>query len=126
MIRLIDRRTEDGSRLFTYLPQTAGWEGLHTHLRRLPGVQIANYVPAELTEPWIDFLYRSHRFSVRQQEDRICLIVRNPQCPDVILYQLAAHCPPCGACQPPPVAAGRYELASKSRTHSSPMNVAVK
>jgi len=90
--RLIDHRTEDGSRHFTSLPKSGTWEALCEHLLLLSGTEIANFVVTGETEAWIDFTYQGHRFSVNHREGKFCFCVRDPQCPDLTLYQVASHC----------------------------------
>lgn len=91
-MQLIDRRTEDGSRHFASLPQTSTWHALGDHLLLLPGTRIANFVADDVKEAWIDFTYLDHRFRVNEREGEFCFCVSDPQCPDLILYQVASHC----------------------------------
>jgi hypothetical protein len=49
-------------------------------------------VAAGVAEAWIDFTHRGHRFLVSEQGGKFCFLVRDPQCPDLILYQVATHC----------------------------------
>jgi len=58
----------------------------------LSGAEIANFVAAGAKEEWIDFTYRGHRFSVSHESGKFCFLVRDPQCPDLSLYQVASHC----------------------------------
>jgi hypothetical protein len=91
-MQLIDRRTEDGSRHFASLPKTCAWQALCGHVLRLPGARVANFVAAGLSHPWIDFTYRGYRFLVTERGGELCFLVRDPQCPDLILYQVASRC----------------------------------
>lgn len=91
-MQLIDRRTDDGSRQFARLPKTSTWHALRDHILLLPGAKIANFVAGGVTPAWIDFTYRDHRFLIGQKAGKLCLVVRDPQCPDVTLYQVASHC----------------------------------
>ena len=90
--RLIDHRTEDGSRHFTSLPKSCTWEALCEHILLLSGAEIANFVATGAKEEWIDFTYRGHRFSVSHESGKLRFLVRDPQCPDLTLYQVASHC----------------------------------
>ncbi len=91
-MQLIDRRTEDGSRHFVSLPKASTWQALCEHILLLPGAEITNFVAAGAAAAWIDFTYQDHRFSVSLQGGDFCFVVRDPQCPDLILYQVASHC----------------------------------
>jgi hypothetical protein len=91
-MQLIDRRTDDGSRHFAVLPKTCTWQALCEHLLLLQGAEIANFVAAGVAEAWIDFTYQGHRFWVNEQGGKFSFLVRDPQCPDLILYQVASHC----------------------------------
>ncbi len=91
-MRLFDVRTTDGSRQFARLPKAAPWGVLRQHLARLPGVQIAGLVVERAPAPWMDFTYRGYRFTLRDAGPELWLSVADPQCSDLILYALAAHC----------------------------------
>jgi hypothetical protein len=91
-MRLIDHRTQDGSRHFASLPKTCAWQALYEHILLLSATQITNFVAAGVVEPWMDFTYQGQRFSIRQQGGRYCFLVRDPQCPDLTLYKVASHC----------------------------------
>jgi hypothetical protein len=91
-MRLIDLRTADGSRQFARLPKAAAWDTLREHFARLPGLEIINFVVERVPTPWLDFIYRGHRFTVRDAGEEVWLMVADPQCSDVLLYETAAHC----------------------------------
>ncbi len=91
-MRLFDVRTADGSRQFARLRRTADWEALRDHLALLPGVRIVSLVGGRAPAPWLDFTYCGHRFTIRDAGTKLSLIVADPQCSDVILYAVAAHC----------------------------------
>lgn len=91
-MRLIDRRTDDGSRHFTSLPEGSSWYALRAHILLLRGAEIANFIVEGVAEPWLDFTYHDHRFSVRREGGQLGFFVRDPQCPDVTLYEVASHC----------------------------------
>ena len=91
-MKLIDVRTEDGSRHFARLPEGADWDALCNHLKQLPEVSVAQLVAEWTAEPRIEFTYQDHRCTVRRQEDEYCFFVRDPRCSDVPLYRLALHC----------------------------------
>jgi hypothetical protein len=91
-MRLIDRRTEDGSRHFASLPKTCTWQALCERILLLPGAQIADFGAVNEAGTWIDFTYRGYRFSVSHRNGEFCFFVREPQCPDLSLYRVASHC----------------------------------
>ena len=90
-MKLIDERTPDGSRYFSRLAHVAEWEDVRDHALRLPGAEIANFVGDELAEAWLDFSYRGHRFQIRSRDEHLLLFVDDPQCSDLILYQVGRH-----------------------------------
>jgi len=90
-MRLIDVRTEDGSREFACLRKEATWQALHEHLGDLPGVTVHSFVAEGVAEPWMEFTFRDHRFLVHERDGHWWLCVRDPQCPDLLLYQVASH-----------------------------------
>ena len=90
-MKLIDRRTDDGSRHFACLPKTADWETFRDHLAQLPDLRVTNFVPKGIVEPWIDFAYQGHQFVVREQRGEVWFFVDNPQCCDLLLYQVVLH-----------------------------------
>lgn len=89
---LIDRRTEDGSRHFASLPKICTWHALCERILLLPGAEITDFVAGGERADRIGFTYIGHRFSVRDESGQFCFSVRDPQCPDLKLYQVAAHC----------------------------------
>jgi len=106
-MKLIDRRTIDGSRHFVCLPRSASWQALCEHVALLPGLEIVNFVADGPAEAWLGFTYRGHRFAVRHEGQEFHFFVDDPRCSDLSLYQVAAHCegllgnPPTGATPTP-------------------------
>ena len=91
-MKLIDLRTDDGSRHFTRLPKTASVEDLRDHLAAMEGVGIGELVANGTAQPHLEFLYRDHRFWIRFDREYFHFFVRDPQCSDVHLYKVALHC----------------------------------
>ena len=91
-MELIDFRTTDGSRHFARLPNGATWDALGEHISLLFGAEIVNLVAGRREKAWMDFAYRGHRFSVSRHDGLLHFFVCDPLCPDVILFQVAAHC----------------------------------
>jgi len=82
----------DGSRHFASLPGTESWDSLRGHLKRLEGVSGTSIITDEVTEAWIDFLYRGHEFSVNNQCGEYWFFVEDPACPPEVLEAVLAHC----------------------------------
>lgn len=88
---LIDERTPDGSRHFARWSHAASWESLYAHVRSLPSVQVVDSVDKEDASHWLNFIFRGYHFVIHNQEGRFGLLVRDPQCSDLILYQVGLH-----------------------------------
>jgi len=88
---LIDERTEDGSRRFARLPRGATWEALTRHVRLLPNATLVHCMENDAATAWLDFTFRGHRFVIHRHESRFHLCVRDPQCSELILYQVGCH-----------------------------------
>lgn len=82
----------DGSRHFGDLPQTALWYELRDHIGELGSAAITGFVTDHVTEAWVDFTYRGHRFSVNDQSSDYWFFVEDPRCPDAILEAVLSHC----------------------------------
>lgn len=89
---LFNLTMKDGSRHFGDLPQTALWHDLRDHIENLGDATITDFVTDNVTEAWIDFTYRGHRFSVNDQYGDYWFFVADPKCPDDILNAVLAHC----------------------------------
>lgn len=90
-MQLIDQRTLDGSRHFAYLPQAVTWATIRDHTLRLPDAKIVKFVEEGLATAWLDFRFCRHRFLIDARNGRFRLFVRNPLCPDLILYRMGQH-----------------------------------
>ena len=90
-MRLIDLRAADGSRHFACLPQDVAWDAVRDHALRLPDAQIISSVSEEIAPPWLDFSFRGHRFLVQGRHGQLHFFVRQPHCPDLILFQVGQH-----------------------------------
>jgi hypothetical protein len=58
---------------------------------RLPGAEIVRFFADWPARAWLDFQYRRHRFTVNLRGGVFHLFVADPQCPDLILYQVGCH-----------------------------------
>ncbi|MBU4271261.1 MAG: hypothetical protein KKA28_05295 [Planctomycetes bacterium] len=90
-MKLIDERTLDGSRRFTHLPRVADWISVRDHVLLLPGAEMVNFIGGEMAQDWLDFAFRGRRFLIRGHDDHFHLFVDDPQCSDLILYQVGRH-----------------------------------
>jgi hypothetical protein len=90
-MKLIDERTPDGSRHFAQLPKTAPWEAVRDHVLLLGNARVVNFVSDGRAQPWLDFTFRGHRFLIHCHENQFCLFVRDPQCSDLVLYEVGLH-----------------------------------
>jgi hypothetical protein len=90
-MKLLDERTCDGSRHFASLPQRISWGTLCDHVLLLPEAEMINFVADGPAQAWLDFYYRRHRFAVRACSKWFRLYVRDPQCPDLILFEVGCH-----------------------------------
>jgi hypothetical protein len=91
-IRLLNHTAHDGSRQFAELPQTRLWYDLRDHLKTLPGAIVTNFHCDDVTEAWIDFVYRGYSFSVNDQFGDYWFFVNDPKCADEILTEIVSHC----------------------------------
>ena len=90
-MKLIDERTPDGSRHFARLPKIASWETVRDYVLLLGSARVVNYVGEWPGQPWLDFTFRGHRFLIHCHENQLRLCVRDPQCSDLILYEVGLH-----------------------------------
>lgn len=90
-MKLIDERTPDGSRQFARLPKVAPWEIVRDHILLLGNARVVNFIGDEVAKPWFDFTFRGHRFLIHSHGNQFRLYVRDPQCSDLILYEVGVH-----------------------------------
>jgi len=57
----------------------------------VPGAQLLNFVSEGIARAWLDFCFRQHRFLINTRDGRFHLFVHDPQCPDLILFQVGSH-----------------------------------
>lgn len=87
---LIDERMHDKSRHFVALPQSVAPLRLLFRVFSLFGAIPTAYVPS-ITESWIDFRFRGHRFSINNQYGDFWFFVQDPSCPEEVLAKVASH-----------------------------------
>lgn len=82
----------DGSRQFAEIPEDLElWDELRDHFKALEGATIAGYLTDNVTEVWIDFDYRGHRFAINNQFGEYWFFVADPSCDDEILEAVVSH-----------------------------------
>ena len=96
MARIYDLRMADGSRHFgalpeTYDPVTPQWYALRDHVAALAGAVLVGFATDDVTEAWIDFEYRGHRFGINDQHGQWWFFVQDPACPDEVLAEVLDH-----------------------------------
>jgi hypothetical protein len=89
-------RMNDGSRHFGGLPETYDverpqWHAIREHVARLSGATLAGFVTDEVTEAWIDFDWRGHRFSINDQLGEWWFFVADPTCDDDTMRAVLDH-----------------------------------
>ena len=90
-VKLLSIEMNDGSRHFGELPQTKMWYGVRDHIKKLDGAEVTNFITDHVTEAWIDFSYRHHRFSINDQFGAYWFFVNDLTCPDEILEEVLSH-----------------------------------
>ncbi|HVJ86476.1 MAG TPA: hypothetical protein VM452_12585 [Caulifigura sp.] len=92
-LKLLDVRMKDGSRNFADVPERLLPSQMRKHIARLPGVVIQSFAASvgEI-EAWIEFRFRGYDFSMNNQNREYWLFVKQPDCPDEILREVATHC----------------------------------
>jgi len=90
--QLLNIIMHDGSRHFADLPESASWEKLQEHIALLSGVTDTKMTTDHVTEAWIDFNFRGHKFSVNNQFGNYWFFVEDPETPDEILAAVLDHC----------------------------------
>lgn len=91
IMKLIDERAPDGSRNFARLPRVAPINALRDHALLLENANVVNYVEKSVAKPWFDFTFRGNRFLVHCDKSQFQLSVRDPQCPDLTLFEVGHH-----------------------------------
>jgi hypothetical protein len=89
--RIFDFRMCDGSRNFADLPQVLDWYPVRDHVSTLPGARLTGFLTDHVTEAWIDFTYRGHRFSINDQNGDYWFFVKDPGCDEQILDEVLTH-----------------------------------
>ncbi len=89
--RILDYRTNDGSRYFAELPETIFFDQLKAHAERLDGLVVTNFLTDWITEVWLDFEFNEHRFTINNQFGEYWFFVDDPECPGEFLNIVYDH-----------------------------------
>lgn len=81
----------DGSRNFADLPETVFFDKLREIASNLVGAKETAFVTDWITEVWLNFEYRGHKFSINNQNGDYWFFVENPNCSDEILLEVIDH-----------------------------------
>lgn len=82
---------KDGSRNFADLPEVVFFDELREIARKFEGAHETGFITDWITEVWLDFEYRGHKFSINNQMGDYWFFVENPNCPDEILREVIEH-----------------------------------
>lgn len=91
---LLNHRTHDGSRHFAEFDQESEqfpWDQVRDHLAGLEGATVTGYLTDNVTEVWIDFDYKKHKFTVHNPMGWWWFFVNDPTCDDEILEAVVVH-----------------------------------
>jgi hypothetical protein len=91
-MKFLNNIMHDGSRQFLALPQSKSWEGLFVWIKGYMGVTDSVLLSDGVTEAWIDFEYKGQTISVNNQFGEYWFFVKNPECSDLVLSEIANHC----------------------------------
>ncbi len=88
---LLNIKMCDGSRQFASLSETLYFDELREFAKKLKGAKETNFLTDCVTEVWFDFEFRRQNFSISNQFGEYWFFVKNPDCPDGILFEVAEH-----------------------------------
>ena len=95
LLNVIDH---DGTRLFGRLPKAASWPTLSLlfeRIRALPRVlhpYALTFAAGQSDAMLVGFTYSGYDFSIRERDGEYWFLVRQADCPDLILQHILAHC----------------------------------
>lgn len=92
VMKLTNILMHDGSRDFGALPECFPFEQLRDHVARLPEGKVTGFVSDDMTEAWLHFQFRGHRFTANTQYGEWRFFVDDPQCPDEIQLEVLSYC----------------------------------
>lgn len=89
--KLFNITMHDGSRNFADLPESIFFDELRELVKNFEGARETGFVTDWVTEVWLDFEYRGHKFSVNNQPGGYWFFVDDPNCPDKILLEVVEY-----------------------------------
>ena len=92
MIRdLLDKKLNDGSRHFVDMPEVVFFDEFADHVEQLEGAEITEFITDGVVEMWLEFEFCGHQFSVNNRFGDYWFFVRDPNCPEKILFAVVDH-----------------------------------
>ena len=88
---LLENKMNDGSRHFVDLPEVVFFDELYDHTEELDGARITEFITDGVVGMWLDFEFHEHEFSVTNQFGDYWFFVKDPECPDEILFEIIEH-----------------------------------
>lgn len=88
---MLEIKMNDGSRHFADMPGVVFFDDFYDHTEELDGAEITEFLVDGVVEMRLDFDFRGHKFSVKNQFGDYLFFVQNPNCPDEILLEVINH-----------------------------------
>lgn len=81
----------DGARHFVDMPEVIFFDDLYEHAEKLAGAAINEFETDGVVEMWLAFEFRGHEFFINNQLGDYRFFVKDPDCPEEILLEIADH-----------------------------------
>lgn len=88
---LFDMRMNDGSRHFVDMPEVVFFDEVADHVEELEGAEITEFITDGVLEMWLEFEFSEQNFSVNNHLGDYWFFVRDPNCPEEILFEVIDH-----------------------------------
>ncbi len=85
---ILDQRMNDGSRLFASIAEPGPLKRAKKVIGKLDGVEITSFVGDHSSEFWLDFIYRSKKFSINNPNGEYWFFSEDPNCDEELLREL--------------------------------------
>lgn len=82
---------DDGSRHFANFPETVSFERLREIVKQFEGTHEISFITDNVTEVWLDFAYKGHKFSINNQNGDYWFFVEDPACLNEILLEVVEY-----------------------------------
>lgn len=73
------------------MPEVVFFDEVADHVEDLEDAEITEFITDGVLKMWLDFDFRGHQFSVTNQYGDYWFFVRDPNCSDEILLEVATH-----------------------------------